>query len=203
MELDNLRPVLYEGVTPLLKGAVTAFFFPFTETMIFLMVFNSFSSKKSPYKIYSISSIIAGLIIAAVSARNIMAAGIEVTSKYYFPSFIVVSRINIGDFLQRIELIVMVVIILSVYVKISCCLLAASKCVSKILGFKDYRFIISPVALLIIGISFKLFENMQEAIGWVQLYMPINNFIFTICVVLFTYLRSEFYHRKNFSKQRN
>lgn len=203
MDLDNIRPILYEGISPVLEGSITAFFFPFTESFIFLMVFSSLRDSKSPFRIYFKGSIIGGAAICIVSARNTLVIGAELISRNYFPSFTVAGRINIGDFLQRIELIVMVVIILAVYIKASCCLLAASKGVSKILGFKEYRFITLPVALIIMSLSFKMFENLQEILGWIQKYKPIYSSIFTIFIAVFTYIGVEIYIRKKASVNRN
>jgi spore germination protein KB len=203
MDPDNIRPILYEGLSPVLKGSITAFFFPFTESVIFLMVFSSLKDNKSPFRIYLRGSIIGGMAMCIVSARNIMVIGVELLSRNYFPSFTVAGRINIGDFLQRIELIVMVVIILAVYIKASCCLLAASNGISKICGFKDYRFITLPVALIIMALSFKLFENLQEVLEWIQKYKPIYSSIFTIIVPVITYLGVEVYYRKKAAKNRN
>jgi hypothetical protein len=81
--------------------------------------------------------------------------------------------------------------------------LATSKGAAKIFGFRDYRFIISPVALSVIAFSFILFENMQEVIGWIQLNIPIFNFTFTILTVFLTYFRAELHYRKNIRLKRN
>jgi spore germination protein KB len=203
MKPHYIRPVLYGGLKPVFKGAITAFFFPFTDNMIFLMVFKSLIDNKSPYRIYFKGSLISGMILIIAAARNIMVVGVEEISRNYFSSYIVASRIHIGDFLQRVELIVMIVIVLAVFIKASCCLLAAAKGVASVLGFKDYRFITSPVVLATAALSYKLFENMSESVNWIQLYMPLYNSIFTVGIVILTYVRAEFYHRRKFKTGTN
>lgn len=184
MNTENLMPVLGNGIEPVLRGTVSAFTFPFGETVVFTAILSSLKTKKPPYRVCLISLIIAGLFIVLVSLRNIMVLGVEDISKAYFPSYTALSRINIGNFIQRLEIAASMVFILSGFIKICVCLMAACKGVSKIFGYDDYRFTVFPVALLMVNLSYIIYENTMEMFEWItnvwtnyallfQLFLPI------------------------------
>ncbi|WP_264170108.1 GerAB/ArcD/ProY family transporter [Clostridium estertheticum] len=54
MNISRLKPILSNGVAPVLKGAFSSFTFPFGQTVIFTMVFSNISKVKNHKKnIYS------------------------------------------------------------------------------------------------------------------------------------------------------
>lgn len=52
LHLNYIKPVLGNGLIPVVKGGFSAFSFPFAETVLFIGVFSSLQTKKSPYKVY-------------------------------------------------------------------------------------------------------------------------------------------------------
>jgi spore germination protein KB len=92
--LNYLKPVLGNGLKPILAGGFAAFSFPFCETVLFMGIFSSLKTKKSPFKVYKWGLAISGLIIIIVTIRNIGALG-NMLSIFYFPSYEAVSTIKI------------------------------------------------------------------------------------------------------------
>ena len=66
---------------------------------------------------------------------------------YFFPVWTAVAMINVSTFLTRLEAIIGVTFAIGSFVKMAVCLLAASRCFAYALGFKDYRFLVTPLAL--------------------------------------------------------
>ena len=166
LEPDNLRPVLEEGIMPVLSAAFSAITFPFAESVVFLMVFSALKSSKSSLKVYALGIIIPGVLITMISARNMMILGPIMMESAYFPSYTALSRINIGNFLQRLEIAVTIAFLLTGFIKISICLLGACKGASKILGFKDYRPLVVPIGLLMVNLGYLVYDNMMEMFEW-------------------------------------
>jgi len=149
LHLNYIKPILGNGISPILTGAFSSFSFPFAETVLFIGIFSSLKTKKSPFKVFSWGILISGIIIIAVTIRNIGVLG-NTLGNFYFPSYEAVSMINIGDFLQRIEISVSFVFIFGVFIKSSICLLVASKGISKMFNLHDYRSIVIQIGLLMI-----------------------------------------------------
>lgn len=126
-DFDNLKPVLYNGIQPLIGGAYALFCFPFAEIIVLTMVFRSIKNKFNTYKVFYISLLVGGLLLMIAGVRNILVLGAEDASLEYFPSYEALSVVNIANFFQRIEVVVTVLFILAGIVKISACLFAASR----------------------------------------------------------------------------
>lgn len=191
LDFDNIRPFMYDGLTPILRGTFSAFSFPFAETVIFLMLFSSLKTRKSPVKVYWIGLLLSGIGLVIISIRNIMFVGVDTLSKNYFPSYIVVSRISVGEFLQRIETLIILSFLLAGFIKVCCCLLAACKGVAKLFGMDDYRFIVTPMALMVFTFSFKVYNNIIETVNWAPHVYPIYAFCFEAILPFIIFIAGE------------
>lgn len=167
-EFKYLKPILYNGLKPVFDSAFSVVAFPFAETVIFTTVLNSLRSNSSPYKVYYWSLFIGGLTILLIAVRSLMTLGAENVSIMYFASYESVRLINIGDFLQRIEVSVTVVFLLGGFVKASICLYAASIGIAKALNIGNYRQIVAPVGLLMMVLSIIIYRNAMEMFEWAE-----------------------------------
>lgn len=188
MELNNIRPFMEDGIRPVIKGAIGAFSFPFAETVIFLMVFSCLKNKRSVFSAYYLGLWIAGLVFTAISVRNILIIGPELLSRNYFPSYIVIARINVADFVQRIETLNTVSFLIAGFIKISLCLLAAANGLNKIFRFEDYRILVTPAALTMFAVSFKTYDNIIETVNWVKEVYPYYAAIFQVILPIITFI---------------
>ena len=167
-EFKNLKPVLYDGFKPVFDSGFSLFAFPFAETLIFTTVLNNLQSKSSQYKVYYWSLLIGGSIILLVAVRSILALGAANVSILYFSSYASVRLIEIGDFLQRIEISVTVVFLFGGFVKASLCLYAASCGMAKVLNIANYRQIVAPVGLLMMILSIIIYHSTIEMFEWAE-----------------------------------
>lgn len=166
LDFSNLKPVLYEGIKPVIDSAFSVFAFPFAETVLFLTILHQLRAKSSPYKVYFWSLLIGGSIILIVSVRTLLSLGVANISILYFPSYASVRLINIGDFLERIEVSVAVVFLIAGFIKISVCLYAASTGIASLLNYQNYRRIVAPIGLSMLIFSAIIYTNTLEMFEW-------------------------------------
>lgn len=193
--LQYLKPILAEGWKPVLAGAFSTFAFPFGETIIFSMaVGGCFENKKSVFKSFYVALIISSIIMLIVSVRNIMVLGFS-ASMMYFPSYMAVSIINIGDFIQRIEVSVAVIFLFAGFVKISICLYAVCKGFTKVFKLGDYRKFVAPIGLLMLIFTDIVYENTMEMLEWIR-YYPYYAIPFQIILPIIIWIAAEIKVRK-------
>ncbi|MCT4562840.1 MAG: endospore germination permease [Maledivibacter sp.] len=168
MDICNIMPILYKGTKPFLKGTLQALSFPFGDVVVFLMVFFALKSKKSSYNVFIKGLLWGGFLIIGVSLAEILVLGEDLYAATYFPNHSAASKVSIGDLLQRLEVIVIVATLTSFFVKISICLLAVCNGISKILGCREYRFIVAPIALLMCNFSYFIHDNIIMKTKWVD-----------------------------------
>lgn len=200
MDINRIKPFLENGFTPVLKGAFDVFAFPFGETVVFMMVFSNINKAGSYTKIFIVGLLIAGLVILMVAFRNILVLGANEISNSYFPSYTAIALIHIGPFFQRLEMLVAIVFIACSFIKVSMCLLAVCKGIMKVLGFDDYRFTVTPVALLMLELSFIVYSNTLEMEDWGAKIYPYYALPFEVIIPFITFIAVELKARKKLLK---
>lgn len=166
MNPENIKPILNHGLKPVMISATSVFSFPFAETVLLLPLLTSLNKKGSPYKVYYLGLIIGGILILSGAIRNVLTLGVELAQTLYFPSYASVSLINIGNFLQRVELVVSINFLLSGLVKVSVCLYSTSRGAAKLLNLKNYRKIVAPAALIMMTLSCIIYKNAMDMFEW-------------------------------------
>ncbi|MCX7711198.1 MAG: endospore germination permease [Clostridia bacterium] len=192
---NYIKPFLSQGIMPILKGGFSAFAFPFAETILFIAVFFSLKTKRSPYKVYFSGLSIAGVLILLLTIRNIMVLG-DLLGRLYFPSHVAVSRINIGNFLERIEVSVAFVFIVGAFVKTGVCLFAACRGIGKVFNLTDYKPIVIQTGLLMIYFSYIVYDSIMEMRNWAFKVYPYYAFPFQVILPLVIWIAAEIKTRK-------
>lgn len=195
MDMDNILPIMGNGLSKALAGLLSSFAFPFGETVVFMMVFSALQHKKSPYKVYITALLLGGTVVIYVALRNILVLGPATIKAVYFPSYSAISRVNIGNFLQRMELAVTIVFILSGFIKVSVCLLAATKGIARVLGFDDYRILVMPIGLLMVNLSYLVYKDIGEMFDWAFKVWPYYAFPFQVILPVMIWIFIELKQR--------
>ncbi|WFD10792.1 GerAB/ArcD/ProY family transporter [Tepidibacter hydrothermalis] len=167
----SLNPMLYKGMKPVMEGAFFTFTFPFGEVIVFTAAFSGFKMGTSSYKVYIRGLFIGGLIVLVTSITTILILGVALAQNLHYPAYSAIARLSIGDVLQRLEVIIAIIFILGGFIKSSIYLLATCRGFTKIFEYKDYRFIVTPVTLLIINLSYFEFDSIMDYVDWnVEVY---------------------------------
>lgn len=199
MSPKNLLPIMYNGIKPVIDGMLSAINFPFTESIAFIMIFNSLENKTSIPKVFTKGVLFAGILLFIMALCDIMILGANTLNASYFPSYISLKRINIGNFLERIELTIVLSFIFGVFVKSTCYLIAASKGIAYLFNLKNYSFICTPIGLLIVSISYILYDNIRELVEITE-FDTFNGIFFQIALFFIVFIGAEIKFRKKKSK---
>ena len=165
-DLINLRPILYNGIKTILPGTFAVFAFPFAESIIFTMIFDSLKDIKKCFRVLLIGTLIGCFFMVTITVRNIVVLGVQYSIDLYFPSYVAVRTLNIGEIVQRFEVVVAITFILGGFVKISTCLYAAVKGFSKILNIDNYRPVSAPIGFLMMNLACMLYSSLPEMFYW-------------------------------------
>lgn len=168
--ITHFLPVLENGWTPVLKTGHLISTFPFGETVAFLSFFNTVKEKKRASKIYLKGIYLGGLILLSIIVRNTLMLGPANLSSSLLPSYDAVSLINIGNFIRGIEVIIAIVIAIAGFMKVSVCLFASCIGTARLFGFDDYKWVSAPLGLLMMSLSFILYDSSMRMVEWVSIY---------------------------------
>ena len=165
-----IKPVLYNGISPVISTSISFLSFPFLEVVIYTAIFNTLVDNKKTFKVFLTSTIIGSTILLLILLRNILVLGPNIINDIFFPAVLAVEVINIGVFIQRIEVVVSIVFILGAYVRISSCLLATSIGVTKVLGLDNRNYLIAPLGFLMMCMSILVYNSTMEMFEWLRKY---------------------------------
>lgn len=191
LNFEYFKPVLYNGFKPVAKSAFSVFAFPFAEVVIFTAILDKLRPGSSTYKVYLKSLLIGGAIILLVSVRSLLSLGVANVSILHFSSYASVRLINIGNFLQRIEVSVTIVFFFAGFVKISACLYAASTGAARVLNIQNYRNIVAPIGLLMMIFSIIMYKSTAEMFDWAMEIYKYYAFAFEVALPLFILITAE------------
>jgi len=196
ININNLRPILHDGIKPIIRGAFEVFSFPLAYTVGYTMVFSSFKTKKSPYRIYVMGLFIGGALLFITSVMGVLVIGADMAAKEYYPNYIAIKRIDVGEVIQRVEILSGVIFMLGGFIEICIYLMACCKGISKLLGFSDYRFIVVPMALLSLNLSYFEFDSIMQYYEWSFETWPYYSFFFQVILPVVILIAAEIKIRK-------
>lgn len=187
MRINNLRPVLFNGIKPVLKEIPLAFAFPYGEVVLFTTIFTTIKGKGKS-KIYTIGILISGFLGVILYLTTLLVIGETLAKQAYFPILTTVSHINVGKFIQRIDIVAPLLFILGGVIKVSICIIATSKGIAKIFCYKNYDFIVAPVAFMMFNVFIINFKSIFEATKWIDDIFPIYSLPFQVIIPILLYI---------------
>ncbi len=166
MNFDNIKPVLENGIEPIVRGTFTVFSFPLGELIVFTMIFTINKRKMGSFKTYLTGLLVGSGLLIAIGVTNILVLGVRETKISYYPSYESIARLKIKDFIHGLEIAASMLFSIGAIAKTSIYLLATCKGVQSIFEFKGYRFLVTPISLLIVNLSYFMHDNMVEYLEW-------------------------------------
>ncbi|WP_353093650.1 endospore germination permease [Tissierella praeacuta] len=169
-DYSYIQPILYNGWKPVIEGAYSLLVFPFGESVIFMVFLCRLSNKKDTTKTLISGILIGGFILLTTTFRNTLLLGFPNLSKIYFPSHYATSIININGFVQRIEIIISINLLLTSFTKIAVCLYASCVGVSKFFNFRNFKKTSTILCVLMIILSSLLYRSTMEMFEFIHIY---------------------------------
>ncbi|MBI0579315.1 endospore germination permease [Neobacillus cucumis] len=184
-EFRNIQPMFKTGVKPMIR-AVFTFTSIFTLPLIvLLMIFPiSVTQVKKAEKNFFIAIFIAGVCLIILITLTILVLGPETSARQLYPSYTLARRINVGGFLQRIEAILAIMWLITIFFKMSIYFYAAVIGFVQTLNLKDYRPFTLPLGMILVTISFFSHPNVTHSAKFDNEIWPIYSLMYGIVLPL-------------------
>ncbi|OIJ11467.1 hypothetical protein BKP37_15625 [Anaerobacillus alkalilacustris] len=181
IQLMNLLPVLEDGWGPVLKTVFpTTIIFPFGEIVAFTILLPYLNKREQALKVGIGALILSGLILVVNNTMFIAVLGVDIAQRTTFPLITVISVINIADFLQRLDAIVVLTLIKGGFFKLSIYIYAALVGIADIFKLASHKKLLYPITGLILLSSLMIAsdfpEHLEEGllmINWFHIPMQI------------------------------
>lgn len=120
MELNNFLPIGETTTLPVVRSAIRITSYTFFSLFIMISpIIHQVTSMQRAKKAYLIGVIVSGVMMLLLIVSCVLVLGADNTAMQVYPSYALAQRINIANFLQRIEVIVAFLWLVSFYFKLS------------------------------------------------------------------------------------
>ncbi|MGI6169071.1 MAG: GerAB/ArcD/ProY family transporter [Christensenellales bacterium] len=195
MELRNLLPIMEHSPKEIATTTFQVFSFPFAETVVFLCLGSSFQKENNHRKMFLRAISLILLIFLLVFFRNLSLLGRRMMETSFFPSYVTARIIKIGDFIARIEGSISSNFLLAGIVKISVCMLAAAKGITRLFNLENHNPLVVPSGMLVLALSTILYKNTMGLFSFIE-YYSYYAFPFQVIIPLIILVAGEIHTRK-------
>ncbi|WP_020614983.1 GerAB/ArcD/ProY family transporter [Paenibacillus daejeonensis] len=157
VEWQYIFPMWEDGVAPILKSGWRSSMFQ--ELVVMLVFLPMVKDVKHAEKGFLIGTVAGGALLVTVVLLSVLILGIEQSANSTFPAFMLAKTINIGGFLQRVEVMLITLWILTFFIKTSLMFFGILTGMQSIFGLKSYRPLIYPISVLVLVVSWNTYIN--------------------------------------------
>jgi spore germination protein KB len=182
IKLENIQPILGDGIKPIINGSYHHLGLPYLQLHILLMITPFVTEKSEIKKAFYKGTVMGGFILSIIVLFCILVLGSDFTSRQVYPTYILGKKISIGDFFERVEVIVAIIWIFTIYFKLTICFYGLTLGLAQLFGLKDYKILIFPLAFLIIPFSIFMHPNVVHISNYIA--TTLTPFSLMICFFL-------------------
>ncbi|WP_078411258.1 GerAB/ArcD/ProY family transporter [Priestia abyssalis] len=165
VDFHNLQPFLENGWKPILSTAFPLVtYFPFAEMLVFTMLLPYLNRPELAKKVWLSAIISSGLILSYTASLNITVLSVEEVERSTFPLLSTIGKVNILEFLQRLDALVVFSFLITMFFKISIFFYGAVIGLVDLFNLKNHQQIILPVGMILIFLSMTIASDFSEHI---------------------------------------
>ncbi|TQR31028.1 GerAB/ArcD/ProY family transporter [Brevibacillus brevis] len=172
IKIENAKPVLAHGIAPVIGGNFRYAGY-LLETVILIVLFPLVNRPARAAKAYILGILLVNFFLAMITAVAILVLGADITILLTYPSYTLAQKISIGNFFERIEVLMAVIWFITLFVKITVCYYATSYGIAYTLGLRDYRHLTLPLGMIMIVVALATMPNRPYFDAFVSdIWMP-------------------------------
>ncbi|MED3863095.1 GerAB/ArcD/ProY family transporter [Priestia megaterium] len=163
VDFHQIRPFLECGWKPIFTTAFPhLLIFPFGEMIAFTMLLPYLNRPQLAKRAWLAAMISSGVILSWTVLLNTSVLGIDVMQRSVFPTLTAVGKVNLFDFIERLDAIVVFTLLITVFFKASIYLYAAVLGIADLFKLKTYRQILLPIGTIVIFLSLTMASSFSE-----------------------------------------
>ncbi|WP_231956235.1 GerAB/ArcD/ProY family transporter [Aneurinibacillus soli] len=195
IDIKKIQPVFEEGIKPIIHSALLFMGFPFFEIVAFLMFIPYVDKQEKVGKALIVGTGAGGLVLFTLTLLSVLVLGPTATAGNAYPSYLLAKKINIGNFITRIEAIMAIMWFVTIFFKLALSFYASILGLAQLLKLKEYRILTLPLSMILIVASLVLEPNtpylikFNESSWW--LYSSTYGLIFPALLLVVAMLRKK------------
>jgi len=161
----NLQPFLENGWKPIVTTAFPSISaFPFGEMLVFTMLLPYLNHPEWVKRGWLSALILSGLALSWTVSLDIAVLGVEQVERSNFPLLSTVGKVNLMEFLQRLDALVVFTLLITVFFKASIFFYGAVIGMVDLFKLKNHQQILLPAGMIVVYSSLTMASNFAEHI---------------------------------------
>ncbi|MBD2867351.1 GerAB/ArcD/ProY family transporter [Paenibacillus arenilitoris] len=165
-DIHHITPILGYGIKPVIKASLPMISTPYMELVIFLMIFPFINNAPKARKAFLTGVLIGGVLLIIISALSILVLGADLTARQMYPSYSLAKKISIGNFLERLEVIMAGIWFITIYFKLGIAFYASIMTFAELFRMKDARPLYLPFGMILIVLSVIAYPNITSFVSF-------------------------------------
>lgn len=201
-DFRRIQPVLGEGWHPVWKALFpTGLTFPFGEMIVMAMFLPYLNQKYKALRITAGAMALSAILLCIATFINISVLGVEIASRATFPLFTSLSRLRLAEIVQRLDSVVLFLLIITSFFKIGTFMFASILAAHDLFKVRNYKTLVMPIGVIVLLTSLTIAgnstEHLREGLKIVPYYMHLPlQFAIPICLWLVGLLRRAIRNRR-------
>ncbi|MEG6614897.1 endospore germination permease [Peptococcaceae bacterium 1198_IL3148] len=182
LEMENYFPIMTEGIGPIFNGATRLLSF-LAEAIIILMLAPYLNEPKrlGSTLIWSIL-LLGGFMFIGVLAIGVF--GVQQTSIMTFPALEMVRRIEIGQYFEHLDAIIVTIWVSGIYLKVVVLYYISCIGLAQLTGCQSYRSLVIPLGVFVSALSLSWTYDINSLINVITNSWPSEALLFQFLIPL-------------------
>lgn len=182
VDVEELQPFFADGIKPVLRGSIFSATNPYIELVPMLMIFPYVNRTEKLRKHLLAGAFLAGIVLVIMIALSILVLGADFTSRNMYPSYTLAKQISIGHFIERLEAIMAIMWIITVFVKASIFTYLLQLGLAQLLKLRDPRVLAFPLVFIIAGSATAFAPDITKFNFAITAYWPFFDLTFGLAL---------------------
>lgn len=172
LSITRAVPVIESGGLGLLRAAWQVMGW-YAEVWLFVEFAALLDKPQLAARALVVGQLIAAFFLATMTAMTVMLFGPDLTAHFNFPSYSLIQQISVGEFLDRMEVFLIILWVTGMVTKTGGYLWIASVVTGRLFGMKNDRRLLPVLVVFMLGIPY-LFPNFQALVAFSAQYSPLQ-----------------------------
>ncbi|REK71793.1 GerAB/ArcD/ProY family transporter [Paenibacillus paeoniae] len=183
IHIERLQPVMETSMKSLVWATMYyTSVFSMTSFLLLSVFPSDIDQPQAAVKGFYQGITIAGIALLLIIVLCITVLGPDMTARQTYPSYALAKKINVGHFLQRIEIVMAIMWFITIFYRLCFYFYGAVLGLQQLFNLKEYRPVVLPLGMLFVALSLVVHPNVMHSSEYEEnAWVP---FIATFCFFL-------------------
>lgn len=187
----NLKPVLENGILPVIKEGWILITFPYGESIVLTMLFPAVVEKTKVKKAVVFGTVFLGIILSINSILFISVLGVSHASSSLLPLAQTLRIMKIGEVFDRLDVLIILILLMGAFIKVCFYLYGTILGIAQIIKLKDTKNLALPVGFAVLIVSYLIASNypqhiyIGQKISLIYIHFPLEVLIPVLALLVY------------------